>query len=177
MRALLIPAAAASILAFTAPSPSSAPPPLDDATVVGILDATNTLDIQAGQMALQKSQAQAVRDLAQQFIHDHKAVQQQGQDLARRLGLTPKPPEQFVLADQQAKAMAELQTKSGAAFDQAFARNEVTYHQAVLDYIDQTLLPAIQNEDLKAFVEQIGPSFKGHLEAAKQLEKTLQASS
>ncbi len=176
MRALLIiPAAAASLLAFTAPS--SAPPPLDDATVVAILDAANTLDIQAGEMALQKSQTKAVRDLAQQFINDHKAVQQQGRDLARKLGVTPTPPEQFALADEHAKAMAELEAKSGAEFDQAFARKEVTYHQAVLDVIDQTLLPAIQNEELKAFVEQVGPAFKGHLEAARQMEKTLQASS
>jgi predicted outer membrane protein len=45
----------------------------------------------------------------------------------------------------------------------------------VLDAVRSTLLPAIQNAELKAFVEQVGPHFLGHLEAAKQLQKKLTA--
>ncbi len=69
--------------------------------------------------------------------------------------------------------MAELRTKSGAEFDKAYAETEVAYHQAVIDAINQTLLPAIQNAELKAFVEKVGPAFQGHLEAAKQLQRPL----
>jgi putative membrane protein len=72
--------------------------------------------------------------------------------------------------------MKELRGKSGAAFDRAYAKHEVEYHQAVLDAVKNTLLPAIQNAELKAFVEKVGPAFQAHLEAAKQLQKTLDAS-
>jgi putative membrane protein len=49
----------------------------------------------------------------------------------------------------------------------------VAFHQAVIDALKETLLPAIQNEELNAFVEKIAPAFQAHLEAAKQLQKKL----
>jgi putative membrane protein len=106
-------------------------------------------------------------------MNDHKAVRQQGRDLARRLGVTPTPPKEFGLAQEHAKAMKELRRKSGADFDQSYVEHEVAFHQAVLDAVTNTLLPAIQNPELKAFVEKVGPAFQGHLEAAKQLQRTL----
>jgi putative membrane protein len=76
------------------------------------------------------------------------------------------PPNSFTTT-----AIAELRTKSGAEFDKAYADHEVAYHQAVLDALNQTLIPAIQNPELNEFVEKVGPAFLGHLEAAKQLQK------
>lgn len=173
MRSLLFPALALSALAYMAPQPPSAA--LDDPTIVAIFDAANTFDVQTGQLALQKSRTKAVRDLAQQFVNDHKAVRQQGRDLAKKLSVTPTPPAHFDLADQHAKAMKELRKKSGAEFDKAYAEHEVVYHQAVIDALNGTLVPAIKNAELKAFVEKVVPAFQGHLEAAKQLEKKLTA--
>jgi len=94
-------------------------------------------------------------------VNDHKAVRQQGRDLARKLSVTPTAP--------------ELRGKSGRDFDRAYAAHEVAFHQAVLDAVQGTLLPAIKNAELKAFVEKVGPAFQGHLEAAKQLQKRLTA--
>ena len=71
--------------------------------------------------------------------------------------------------------MKVLRAKSGADFDQAYATHEVNFHQAVLDAVKGTLLPAIKNAELKAFVEKVGPAFGGHLEAAKQLQTRVTA--
>jgi putative membrane protein len=169
MRTLLALPVALALAAFAAPLPRT----LDDPTIVAIFDAANTLDIETSQLALKQSHTQAVRDLATQFMHDHTAVRQQGRDLAKKLGVKPTPPADLALADAHKKAMAELKTKSGAEFDKAYLDEEITYHQAVLDAIEQTLMPAIQNAELKALVEKVGPAFKGHLEAAKQLQKKL----
>jgi putative membrane protein len=171
MRALLIPALALLILGQVPPAHAQAA--LDDPTIVAIFDAANTYDIETGQLALQKSQSKAVRDLAQQFLNDHKAVRQQGRDLAKKLGVTPTPPKEFALADEHVKAKKELEGKSGASFDKAYIDHEVAFHQAVLDAVKSTLLPAIKNAELKAFVEKVGPAFAGHLEAAKQLQRQL----
>ena len=150
-------------------------PTLDDPTIVAIFDAANTFDVETGELALVRSRSKAVRDLAQQFINDHKAVRQQGRDLARKLSVTPTPPKPFALAEAHAKAMKELRGKSGADFDRAYVTHEVNFHQAVLDAVKGTLLPAIKNAELKAFVEKVGPAFGGHLEAAKQLQTQLTA--
>ena len=171
MRVLLFPAVALSALAYLAPRPSSAA--LDDPTIVAIFDAANTYDVETGELALRRSSTKAVRDLAQQFVNDHKAVRQQGRDLAKKLSVTPTPPKDFALAAEHAKAMKELGAKSGAEFDRAYAVREVAFHQAVLDAVTGTLLPAIKNPELKSFVEKVGPAFQGHLEAAKQLQKQL----
>jgi putative membrane protein len=169
MRALLAFPFVLALAAFAAPLPHA----LDDPTIVAIFDAANTFDIETSQLALKHSHTQSVRDLATQFMHDHTAVRQQGRDLAKKLGVKPTPPAALALADDHRKAIADLKAKSGAEFDKAYAAEEVTYHQAVLDAIEQTLMPAIQNGELKAFVEKVGPAFQGHLEAAKQLQKKL----
>jgi putative membrane protein len=174
MRALALPLLGLAALATVAAGPRTVA--LDDPTIVAIFDAANTYDIETGQLALQKSHTKAVRDLAQQFVQDHKAVRQQARDLAKKLSVTPTPPKQFDLATEHSKAMKELRAKSGAEFDKAYADHEVQFHQAVLDAVKGTLLPAIQNPELKAFVEKVGPAFQGHLEAAKQLQKTLSQS-
>ncbi len=172
MRALSSIASVLLLAAFARP----ATPALDDPTIVAIFDAANTLDIETGELALKQSHTKAVRDLATQFIHDHTAVRQQGRDLAKKLGVTPTPPAKLDLIDAHKKAMADLRAKSGAEFDKAYADTEVAYHQAVLDAINGTLLPAIKNAELKALVEKIAPAFQGHLEAAKQLQKILGSS-
>jgi putative membrane protein len=173
MRTLAFPALALSALAYL--TPHAPPAPLDDPTIVAIFDAANTLDVETGQLAIQRSHTKAIRDLAQQFIHDHQAVRQQGRDLAKKLAITPTPPKDLALARQHAEAMKELRSKSGAEFDRAYLAHEITYHQAVLDAVTGTLLPAIKNPELKAFVEKVGPAFQGHMEAAKQLQKRLTA--
>jgi putative membrane protein len=170
MRSLLVPAFALAALAFRSPLP---PASLDDPTIVAIFDAANTYDIETGELALQRSHDKAVRELAHHFINDHKAVRQQGRDLARKLLVTPTPPKDFALAQDHAKAMRELRGKSGVEFNRAYTAHEIAFHQAVLDAVKETLLPAIKNAELKAFVEKVGPAFLGHLEAAKQLQKEL----
>lgn len=168
MKLLFLPIAAAALLAAV---PSRAA--LDDPTIVAIFDAANTYDIEAGQLALQRSHTASVRELAQQFMHDHTAVRQQGRDLARKLGVTPTPPKQNPLAPQHEQAMQALRREAGAAFDQGYAAEEVRFHQQVLDAVTTTLLPAVKNDELRAFVQQVAPAFQGHLEAAKRLQKEL----
>jgi putative membrane protein len=173
MRPVLFPSLVAAMLAIGGSASSPAQKPLDDATIVAIFDAANTFDIETGELALERARSKAVKALATQFVNDHKAVRQQGRDLAKKLSVTPTPPEHLDLIDAHRKAMKELRGKSGADFDRAYAAHEVAFHQAVLDAVRSTLLPAIRNAELKTFVEQVAPHFLGHLEAAKQLQKKL----
>ncbi len=59
------------------------------------------------------------------------------------------------------------------AFDQAFLAHEVAYHQAEIDAVQKTLLPAIKNGELKDLVVKVAPAFQAHLVAAQNLEKQL----
>ena len=55
----------------------------------------------------------------------------------------------------------------------AYVDNEVTYHQAVLDAMDKTLIPSAKNEELKALLVKVRPAFVAHLEHAKHIQTEL----
>ena len=106
---------------------------------------------------------------------DHKAVRQLGRDLAHKLHVTPTPPgKDFALYKDHVAAMRKIRaTHRGAAFDRAYVDNEVAYHQAVIDAVTGTLLPATHNEELKALETKVAPNFQAHLVAAKALQAKL----
>jgi putative membrane protein len=61
----------------------------------------------------------------------------------------------------------------GAAFDKAYIDNEVTYHQAVIDAIDKTLIPSAHNAELKALLVKVRPAFVAHMEHTKMIQSSL----
>jgi putative membrane protein len=157
----------------TSPAEPVAQQALTDANIIAIFDAANTYDIETGMLAEKKGASKEVRGVAASLVRDHQAVRQQGRALAKKLGVTPQAPAVNPLAEQHAKALAELTSKSGAAFDRAFLDHEIAYHQAVIDAVTKTLLPAIQNAELKAFVETIAPAFQAHLDMCKAAKAQL----
>ena len=156
---------------------ASAKPAIDDPTIVAIFDAANTWDIEAAQVALQKSRSKDVRSFAKMMAHDHRAVRKMGRDLAKKLKVTPTPPgKDFALYQAHLAAMKTLRaTKRGPAFDKAYIDNEVAFHQAVIDAVTTTLLPATQNAELKQLETTVAPNFQAHLLAAKKLQGELVA--
>lgn len=142
---------------------------IDDPTICAIFDAANTWDIETSDIAIKKGSTKEVRDLAAMFSRDHKAVRQQGRDLVKKLGVTPTPPKDFALATDHEQAMKTLNSTTGTAFDRAYLEHEVSYHKAVIDAINGTLLPATQNAELKALQVKVAPAFQAHMMAAQLL--------
>jgi len=172
---LVVSAVSAAILTLGAAAKWSAPVPatrsaaLDDPTIVAIFDAANTWDMETGALGVKRAHKKEVRDFAEQLVRDHKMVRQQGRDLAGKLGVHPTPPKDFAMAKDHAAAMRKLRKLHGAAFDKAFLENEVAYHKAVIDAITSTLLPAIQNAELKQLVVKVAPAFQAHMAKAQSL--------
>ena len=177
------------LVAFAAFRPGEAPAPLparaeapataalDDPTIVAIFDAANTADIETGQLAAERGHSEEVREFGAQLARDHVHVRKLGRDLAAKLGVTPTPPKNDRSAKDHAAAMARLRGLSGAEFDRAFLQHEAAFHKAVIDAVTTTLLPAIQNAELKALVVKVAPAFQAHMIAAQNLEKGLAAPS
>jgi putative membrane protein len=167
---------AASLIAAAAVTPTPArAQKLDDPTIVAIFDAANTWDMETGSLAAQRAKSKQVRDFGAMLARDHKGVRQQGRDLAQKLHVTPTPPKDFAMAKDHAAAMKQLRALHGAAFDQAFLAHEAAYHQAVIDAVQKTLLPALQNQEVKDLVTKVAPAFQAHMLAAQNLEKQIAA--
>jgi len=146
---------------------------IDDATIVAIFDAANTYDIEAGALAEKKTKNHDIHEFAEMLQRDHKAVRQQGRDLAASLKVTPTPPADFALAKAHADAMAKLRSLTGPAFDRAFLQNEVDFHNAVINAVTTTLLPATQNAQLKDLETRVAPAFVAHRDRAQNLLNNL----
>ena len=142
---------------------------LDDPTIVAIFDAANTYDIETGSLAAKKGHSSAVRDFGKMLVHDHRSVRTQGRELAKSLNVTPTPPKNFALAKSHTVAMRSLRKTHGRAFDRAFLQHEVDFHNAVIDAVTNTLLPAIQNAQLKDLVTKVAPAFVAHRDKAQNL--------
>ena len=145
---------------------------LDDAAIVGIFDAANGWDVATGSLASKNSMRADVKEFGDMLATVHKAVQQQGRDLAKKLGVTPTPvAKDFPLAVQHDAAMKKLGALKGPAFDKAFLEHEVAYHAAVIDAVTKQFLPAIQNAELRKFVQDLAPAFVAHKAKAEDLLK------
>jgi putative membrane protein len=146
---------------------------LDDPTIVAIFDAANTADMETSALAEKHAASEEVRDFGAMLVRDHRMVRQQGRDLAAKLGVTPTPPKDDQSAKDHAAAMARLGSLQGAEFDRAFLQHEAAFHQSVIDAVTTTLLPSIENPELKALVQKVAPAFQAHLKMAQELEKKI----
>ena len=142
---------------------------LDDPTIVAIFDAANTFDMETGALAATRARSKDVHEFGEMLVHDHGMVRQQGRDLAASLKVTPTTPREFALATAHTAAMKKLSPLKGAAFDRAFLQQEIDFHNAVIDAITTTLLPAIQNAQLKDLVTKVAPAFGAHRDRAQNL--------
>jgi putative membrane protein len=75
----------------------------------------------------------------------------------------------FDLRDDAETKRLILRDLEGAAFDSAYATNEVSYHKTVLGAIDGALIPSAKNAELKALLVQVRPAVAAHLEHAEVL--------
>jgi putative membrane protein len=152
----------------------AAKPPVTDANIAAIVVAANTADIENGKQAQAMSQNADVKAFAKQMITDHTSVNDKAVALATKLSLTPEDNETSnSLKAGQDSIRAAIKTKAGAEFNKAYIDNEVTYHQAVLDAMDQMLIPDAQNAELKQLLTDVRPAFVAHLDHAKQIQSKL----
>jgi putative membrane protein len=119
---------------------------------------------------LQKSNNKAVRAFATNMEQDHKAVNDKALALVKNLGVTPEDNDTSkALAKQAAAKRAELAKLSGAAFDKAYIDNEVAYHKVVNGALENTLIPAASNPELKGLLKTGLKIFQGHEQHAEHV--------
>jgi putative membrane protein len=162
--------AASSVVAL-AGAQNKAP---SDPQIAGIVVAANQIDIDAGKLAKSRSKNKEVQAFAQLMITDHTAVNKQAADLVKKLKVKPEDSDTSRALKSAAKDTAEKQKAlKGAAFDRAYADNEVAYHQQVLDAIDKVLIPNASNAELKSLLQKVRPAIAAHLEHAKMMASSL----
>jgi len=169
---LLAAAAAFSIATVAAPVLADSGP--NDAQIAHIAYTAGALDVAAAKQALAKSHNKDVRAFAEEMVRDHEAVNGKALALVKKLGVTPEDnATSQALSKQAAETHDRLDKLSGAAFDQAYAKNEVAYHQAVNGALEGTLIPSADNSELKSLLETGLTLFTEHQHHAEHLAAKL----
>lgn len=127
--------------------------------------------METGKLATVRGHTNEVRQFGAMLARDHQMVRQQGRDLAKKLGFIPTPPSGDQSAQDRAVAMQRLSSLTGPAFDRAFLQHEVEFHETAIAAMENTLLPAAANAELRAMVAKVAPAFKAHLGMARTLGK------
>lgn len=147
-----------------------------DPQIAHIAYTAGAIDVEAGQLALEKSQSEDVRAFARRMVGDHTAVNDQALALVKKLSVTPEDnATSQTLSSEAAAKRSELSGLDGAAFDKAYVENEVAFHQTVNDALKNTLIPAAQNPELKSLLQNGLKVFEAHLEHAEHLATQLQS--
>jgi putative membrane protein len=146
---------------------------LTDANIVALLDEANKADSSAAALALTKATYSGVKQFARMMMSEHHALRLQGQQLAKKLGVTPAAPASDPVAPMAQKETDTLtSTAKGAAFDRLYIDQEVAAHRAVKDLLVQSKESA-QNDQLKDLIGKAQPVIDKHLQQAEALQKKL----
>ena len=151
-----------------------APTKLTDPEIASVTVTANQIDIDYAKIALEKSKNPEVRKFATTMTKDHKSVIDQAVALVTKLKVTPldNPTTQSLVKD-ATNTKEMFKTKTGADFDKAYVDNEVAYHKAAIDLVENTLVADATNAELKSLLQSVLPLFKEHLAHAEMMQKNL----
>jgi putative membrane protein len=145
---------------------------LSDAEIASVAVTANQIDIEYAKIAQKKSKNSDVLKFAETMAKDHQSVIDQAVALVTKLGVTPKDnttTKSFLAGAAKTKAM--LHSKKGKAFDKAYIDNEVAYHKAAINEVENVLIPDATNSELKSLLQSAVPLFKTHLAHAEMVQK------
>jgi putative membrane protein len=146
---------------------------LTDANIVALLDEANQADSASGAYALTKATSPDVRAYAKLMIGEHHALRLQGQQLAKKLNITPQAPANDPLpAAAKAEMDALRSAPKGQEFDRTYIEQEIGIHKAVMDLAGKAH-GAAENQELKKLIEQASPVIQRHLQRAEEIQKKL----
>ncbi len=147
---------------------------LNDPQIAHIAYTAGAIDIAAAKQAIAKSKNKEVLAFAKDMVRDHEAVNKKALALVKKLKVTPEDNDTSrALTKQAAAKKAELAGLKGAAFNKAYAANEVAFHKQVIGALQSQLIPETSNPELKNLLETGVKIFEGHEQHAEQVAADL----
>ncbi|MCR9214683.1 MAG: DUF4142 domain-containing protein [Proteobacteria bacterium] len=149
------------------------PAELNDLQIAHVAYVADNIDIRYAHLALAISDNPEIREFAKTMIRDHTAVNEMA--LALLAKLNAQPQDNFLSQTLQKNSVIiidEMSQLRGAEFDRRYAENELAYHKAVNDLVENAFIPNIENGEVKDLFVAGLEIFKAHEEhAAMMVEK------
>jgi putative membrane protein len=117
-------------------------------------------EVEAGNLAQQKSSNQKVKDFGAMMVKDHTAANDKLKALADSKSVS-LPSTSSV---RQMAAKAKLEVLSGETFDKSYIKGQVKAHQNTIALFRKEIASG-QDPDAKAFAKETLPTVRSHLKA------------
>ena len=129
-------------------------------------------EVAEGKMAQQKGQGPKVKALGARMVQDHTEINGKLQRIAagKGVGIPNK------LDDTGEKEIDQLQQLSGAKFDAAYSKKQVSDHQKAIKAYEKEAKSG-SDSDLKGFAKATVPTLKQHLELAQAAQSAAKSES
>jgi putative membrane protein len=153
---------------------AQSPGDLNDLEIAHVAYTADNIDIRYANIALKRSTNPDIHAFAETMIRDHTAVNKLALGLLDKLGASAQ--DNFLsqtLNTNSVTIVTKLESLSGKEFDQYYAVNELTYHKAVNDLVENSFIPNIENAEVKELFEAGLGIFKGHEGHARMMVENL----
>ncbi len=151
------------------------PTTFSEGEVLHVLLTLNQGEVLTNEAAASRATDANARAFAQDMARAHTDVIARLEALAQSEHLTASANKLSTHLDNTARAQTDyLRTLSGRPLDLYSVRLQIVMHQNALDFIDVTATPAVQNANLKGFLQTMRPTIAQHLDRARTLERALQ---
>ena len=162
------------LLCVSGTTVAQSPAELNDLEIAHVAYTADNIDIRYAHLAMAISSNAEIIKFAETMIRDHTAVNEQA--LALLAKLNAQPQDNFLSQSLNTGAetlIDEMSQLRGANFDKRYAENELAYHQAVNDLVENAFIPNIENAEVKALFEAGLKIFKAHEGHAEMMVKSL----
>lgn len=144
----------------------------NDAEIAHVVVVANQIDVDYGEVALNRIKNPEIRKFAETMIKDHNAINEQAKALVAKLGVKPEDNDlSKTLMQQKEENLENFKKMNDSEFTAAYINNEVAYHEAVINAVKDVLIPQAENEELKETLVKVTPLLEHHLEMAKNAQK------
>jgi putative membrane protein len=136
-----------------------------DPRIAAVASVSNFNEIEPSQVALERAQAQQLKDYARLMIDHHTRLEQGARALLDRKGVRPEDNAlSLQLKRNLPPTLDMLRARSGRDFDAAYALQQIQSHDLTLKTLDTSLIPAARDPELKALLrDTVRPLVVDHL--------------
>jgi putative membrane protein len=134
----------------------------------------NTAEIQVARMAAKKASSSDVKKLAEKLAVDHSKNREEVKALARKLNQPVIPAAGGdITAPDNAATPSDLEGKSGADFDRAFVEHQIRVHQSNIQKLQDQMLPAADNAQVKVYLQKALADMQRHLASLQEVQQKI----
>lgn len=140
---------------------------LNDGQILQVVRTLNDAEIKQAEEAMDESESEAVKQVAEMIRTDHEAANEQMDELLDGPMNLEDNPLSDTLGKQAEETHELLQDLSGAEYDCNYLQQQITQHEMAIETSKSQLEPNAQDPGVKAYLAALGPKLESHMTMAK----------